>query len=367
MRSRRGIAINNSLVHGICNYNCTLCSVNKSDWQGPRKLQSEAITRALIARILEAGRAGINIRYVANAGDGEPTLHPDFARRLQLFAEMVRGWPDDAAHDAPEVSVVTNGARLVAPRVLDALADAGMLTLIVSLPTVNAEDYGQVMMGRPELGKALLARALRGLAAAMRLRAEGKLRRLVIHVSPPERELIRRGFDDLVARLCAMASDAGLGEIELTLFPATANRAGLLEGGPKQLDMFTDLLRRYHGQRRDGVTLALHRVLERFFVGPGELLDLLKSSAFPCIWNASFFITPDGDSVCCNDQHADDVQGNIRQRSLAELLAFKEQMLPGPSCENCDQSPTALKGSFSASLYRTAAQARLAFARRSRR
>ena len=92
MRTRRQISINNSLAHGICNFNCSLCGVNKPNYRGPREFQSRAVTEKLIERVKEAAAQGVRIRYIANAGDGEPTLHPEFARRMDLFGRMIREW-----------------------------------------------------------------------------------------------------------------------------------------------------------------------------------------------------------------------------------------------------------------------------------
>ena len=88
MKTRRPISINNSLAHGICNYSCRLCSVNKKNYRGPKAFQPRAVTEALIHRIEETAAAGIHVRYVANAGDGEPTLHPEFHERMAMFGAM---------------------------------------------------------------------------------------------------------------------------------------------------------------------------------------------------------------------------------------------------------------------------------------
>jgi mRNA-degrading endonuclease RelE of RelBE toxin-antitoxin system len=141
LRTRRPISINNSLVHGICNYSCKLCGVNKPHFRGPKGFQSRQVTKGLLQRVKEAARAGIQVRYIANAGDGEPTLHPEFKEQMAMFGDLIRNW-DVIGMEPPEVSVVTNGARLLEPGVLETFT-ANPLTLIISFPTPDPEGYGE--------------------------------------------------------------------------------------------------------------------------------------------------------------------------------------------------------------------------------
>jgi hypothetical protein len=359
MRTRRPISINNSLAHGICNYSCRLCGVNKPAYCGPRQFQDRAVTAGLIERVKEAAAAGIRVRYIANAGDGEPTLHPEFCERMGLFGEMLREW--DAPSPAPEVSVVTNGSRLLLPGVLESFVE-NRLSMIVSFPTPEAEAYGEVMTGDPKRGAELLARVVPAVEAAMRLRAEGRLARLYFHISPPEREIVRRDFSKTVDFLTGLARSAGLGEITLVMFPATANRAGTVRNRISGTDMYRDFFRRYDGKKVNGVTVRMMLVLDRFFTGIGEIADLVRAFRFPCIWNASFFIAADGSSICCNDQAVSDPQGNVQLDSLEGLMRAKERQLPGSTCAGCDQRPEKMAGSPSVGFFALAARARLALA-----
>ena len=292
MRTRRPVSINNSLAHGICNYSCRLCSVNKAGYRGPRQFQPADVTASLIARVKEAARSGVHVRYLANAGDGEPTLHPEFSERMGMFGRMLREW--DAGVPAPEVSVVSNGSRLMNPGVLDAIADNG-LTLIMSFPTPDAESYGAIMAGEPARGAELLARVVPGIEAAMKLAAEGRLSRLHFHISPPEREVVRRDFPKTLAFLAERARAAGLMELSLIMFPATSNRSGLVRNWVGGTDMYRDFFRRYDGRAINGVTIRMTLVLDRFLKGLGEIADLVRSYRIPCLWNASQFIAADHD------------------------------------------------------------------------
>jgi hypothetical protein len=364
MRTRRPLAINNSLCHGICNYNCRLCGVNKPGYRGPREFQPREVTETLVRRVLEAAEAGIWVRYIANAGDGEPTLHPGFAARMDAFGEMLRGWSAAASVPPPEVSVVTNGSRLLAPGVLEAV-ELNRLTLIVSFPTPDADHYGRIMAGRAELGTSLMERVVPGLEAAMAAAAAGRLARLCFHVSPPEREIIRADFPDTLEFLTARAARAGLEEIALVMFPATSNRSGLVRSRARGTDSYRDLFARYHGRSVNGVRVRMTPVQKRFFANAGEVLDLLRCFRFPCIWNANLFIAAGGESTCCNDQAVRRPLGNVLTSSIAELMAAKEQAGPGVTCAACNQRPETMRGSAAARIFSVAARMRIALGRRS--
>ncbi|WP_457575902.1 radical SAM protein, partial [Desulfomarina sp.] len=172
MNSQRPLSINNSLVHGICNYHCRLCGIKKPDYSGPREFQPLSVTRKLIDRIEEAVQQGIHIRYLANAGDGEPTLHPEFNDRMTLFGEMIRSWQAPSI-PPPEVSVVSNGSVLTKKNILKSITGNG-LTLIISLPTLNPISYGLIMVNDAVKGQALLDAVLPGVEQAMNERAGGR-------------------------------------------------------------------------------------------------------------------------------------------------------------------------------------------------
>jgi hypothetical protein len=360
MKTRRPISINNSLVHGICNYSCRLCAVNKPGYCGPKEFQPRPVTERLIERIEAAAREGVHVRYIANAGDGEPTLHPEFCGRMAMFGRMLREW--DAPVPAPEVSVVTNGERLLAPGILETVAE-NRLSLIVSFPTPEPEAYGEVMAGEAQRGAALLSRVAPGVEAAMRLAAEEKLARLYFHISPPEREIVRRDFPKTVDFLTSRARAAGLGEVSLVMFPATSNRAGMIRNRIAGADMYRDFFRKYDGQQVNGVVVRMKLVLHRFFSGLGEIADLVRAFRFPCIWNANLFIAAGGESICCNDQAVSSPQGNILTDSVRELMAAKERQLPGRTCAGCDQRPERMRGGLLIRAFALVARVRLALAR----
>ena len=365
MKTQRPLSINNSLVHGICNYNCRLCGIKKADYDGPREFQPYVVTKTLIQRILEAAQSGNYVRYVANAGDGEPTLHPEFNDRMRMFGRMLRKWQVTDI-PPPEVSVVTNGSRLTRPGIMKSLLKTN-LTLIISLPTLNPNSYGLLMSGDGKKGESLLSNVLPGITTAMSQRANGGLSNLYFHVSPPETEIIRNDFPETIDGLTRLADDNNLDELNLVLFPAPSNRTGLIHNSTTGIDMYRDLFKRYNGSTINGVTIKMQLVLRRFFSSISEIVDLVRSFNFPCLWNANFFITSDGSSICCNDQSIRIIQGNIIHESIETLMQTKEQFRSGPVCKNCNQSPQNLHGSLEARLFSLLAKARMGFGKHQNR
>lgn len=349
MKTRRPISINNSLAHGICNYSCRLCGINKNGYDGPREFQPYIVTKTLIQRVLKSAESGIHVRYIANSGDGEATLHPEFDQRMRMFGDMLREW-NISAVPPPEVSVVTNGLRLNIPGIMDPFL-FNNISLIISLPTVKPESYGLIMMGDGNGGEALLSKVLPGVEKAMEFRAKGQLSKLLFHISPPEIEIIRHDFPETIDYLTRLARGKGLGEIELVLFPATSNRSGLIRNTVVKVDMYKDLFRRYNGHSVNGVNIRMQLVLKRFFKNTGEIADLVRSFKFPCLWNANFFIAADGSSICCNDQSVRNPLGNILHDSIDTMMQYKETYTPGRICAGCNQSPQRLKGSAEAVLF----------------
>ena len=144
---------------------------------------------------------------------------------MNLFGEMLRGWTSSTV-PAPEVSVVTNGLKLRDEKVLVSFRD-NPITLIVSFPTSHPEHYGLVMTGEPEQGEKLLDRSSSGLRKAMKLQATGELDRLMFHISPPEREIVRQDFPETINFLTSLASSEGVGKIEVVLFPSNLEQSGV--------------------------------------------------------------------------------------------------------------------------------------------
>jgi wyosine [tRNA(Phe)-imidazoG37] synthetase (radical SAM superfamily) len=107
----------------VCAFNCNYCQcgwtfdltddATLAKWRWPTATE---VGEALGRRLSELAAAGTKVDAITFAGNGEPTLHPDFARAV----EVVLGVRDRSAKGVP-VHALSNGATLQAPGVADAL------------------------------------------------------------------------------------------------------------------------------------------------------------------------------------------------------------------------------------------------------
>ncbi len=364
MKTKRAISINNSLVHGICNCNCLTCSINKPTYRGIKAFEAEDVTRKIAERVREASLHGIYVRYIANSGDGEPTLHPEFRRRMELFGELKKKW-DHPVFPPPEVSVVTNGHRLDEPHIFETLQE-NRISLKISFPTSHPLHYGEIMVQKADKGPEIFETLLPAIEKAFVLQGKGKIA-LEFHVSPPFREYVRPDFPGTVDFLTKLAARNGAGEVNLLLFPASANRAGSVPSFFAGVDMYRDFFKTYHGKTLNGVRVSMAISAKRFYPEFSHLVDLFRSFNYPCIWYGNIFLAPTGDSACCNDQSLREPLGNILTHSIQQIMELKEEKLPSTTCRACNQAPEKLCGSPSALCFRWAAGMKLRYARMKRR
>jgi len=344
VKTKRPISINNSLVHGICNCNCLTCGVNKPSYKGPKTYQSGEVTEKIIDRIKEAALEGVHIRYIANSGDGEPTLHPEFAQRMEMFGNLLRYW--NAPVPRPEISVVSNGLNLLNEGVLEAVVKNG-ISLKVSFPTANPEHYGEIMMMNKNVGDKLMVQIQKSLERVMCLTAEGKLTSLDIHISPPYHKYIKADFENTLYFLTTLARDNGLKDLHLMLFPALSNRAGVVRNLFTKVEWYRDFQKTYSRSLLNGVRLHFNSLLNRFFYNYSEATELFSTFNYPCLWYGNIFLTPFGDSCCCNDQNVCEPNGNVLQHSIKTIMEMKETKESTQLCLSCNQRPDKLKELFS--------------------
>ena len=107
----------------VCAFNCNYCQcgwtfeladqTTLASWTWPTPAEvAEGVER----RLKELAAAGTKLDALTIAGNGEPTLHPDFAR----VVEEVVGARDRSAKGIP-VHILTNGANLLKPGVAEGL------------------------------------------------------------------------------------------------------------------------------------------------------------------------------------------------------------------------------------------------------
>jgi wyosine [tRNA(Phe)-imidazoG37] synthetase (radical SAM superfamily) len=103
-----------------CNYNCPYCQYG---WSRPLRASTpgwpsaERVARALDARLGQATARGERFDRITVAGDGEPTLHPQFAAVVGAIAAV----RDRSAAGTP-LAILSNASTLHQRRIVDALA-----------------------------------------------------------------------------------------------------------------------------------------------------------------------------------------------------------------------------------------------------
>jgi len=143
----------------VCAFNCNYCQcgwtfdladeTTLASWTWPTPGE---IAEGLGKRLKELAAAGTKLDALTIAGNGEPTLHPDFGRVVE---EIVR--TRDRVAKGVAVHILTNGANLLKPGVAEALnllderhvkLDAGTESMFLEMNSPT-EDIGiwDVMRG----------------------------------------------------------------------------------------------------------------------------------------------------------------------------------------------------------------------------
>ncbi len=339
MKTRRDICINNSLVHGICNCNCATCGINKPNYEGPKQYQSQDVARAIVSRLEEAARAGLFLRQFEHSGDGEPTLHPEFGWHMDLYGSFLKRWTHRPP--PPEIAIVSNGLNLSSEK-LETLT-RNRIGLKISFPTSNPAHYGEVMLMNPAAGTGAVGKIKQVIQQAMTLAAAGKLPKLAFHISPPFHDYIRKDFPETIRFLAGLAKKTGLERLQLVLFPSRTNRSGSVKSGKTTIDFYPDFFKRYQDQHLDSVKINMELSYRTFYRSWRDFADVLFSYRYPCLWFAAdLFLSPEGDSYCCNDQAVREKFGNIQKEELIKIIELKEEKRPTIICRTCNQNPSLL-------------------------
>lgn len=102
----------------LCNFDCIYCECGwNRDGIGDRVLpDADEVAARLEAKLLECRRDGVKIDSITFSGDGEPTLHPDFARIIDSTVELRDRYCPEA-----KVSVLSNATKVWRREVFEAL------------------------------------------------------------------------------------------------------------------------------------------------------------------------------------------------------------------------------------------------------
>lgn len=361
MKTKRKLSINNSLVHGICNFNCVTCGINKSSYKGPKRYQPISVLKKILDRIIEANDEGLEIRHFDNSGDGEPTLHPKFEEMMNMIGRFQNKWKKGRP---PVCSVVTNAFNLNEDKIN--ILEKNNVALKISFPTVVTKHYGEIMMMDENKGKSILEKVKPNIELAIKAAALRQIPSLEFHLSPPYRKYLREDFSKTLEYLIATSHKYKLDCLKIEMFPSVSNRTGLVSMFGSTVDNYHDIFKKYNNKMIDGVLIKLFLSNKYFYPSFFDLWDLWKSFEFPCLWYGNFFISPDGDVICSNDQNVEEKNGNIKDLKLKQLLEMKEKHLPTALCGRCNQTPWKMISSKFFIVYNLLVELKLKFVKRQR-
>ena len=128
VRSRRlGVSLGINLLpvdRKVCNFNCIYCecgwTYKKSPDSSPLPSREE-VREALATRLSEMQKKGEKPDVITYAGNGEPTMHPDFAGIIEDSIELRNIFFPDA-----KISVLSNGTTIHRRKIREALLKADM-------------------------------------------------------------------------------------------------------------------------------------------------------------------------------------------------------------------------------------------------
>ena len=103
----------------FCNFNCIYCECGWSpNEEGKSSLPSrEDIRRRLGERLREIRDAGSPLDRITFAGNGEPTMHPEFAGIISDTVDLRNELAPGVG-----IAVLSNGSRIERPEIFDALS-----------------------------------------------------------------------------------------------------------------------------------------------------------------------------------------------------------------------------------------------------
>jgi wyosine [tRNA(Phe)-imidazoG37] synthetase (radical SAM superfamily) len=147
----------------VCSFNCSYCqcgwtydtidhaTLARAPWPSP-----EAVEEGVAARLVELRAAGARVDAITFAGNGEPTLHPQFSACVRgVRRARDRHWP------GARTDILTNGAHLERDDVVEGLnlldaryvkLDAGSEAMFMDMNTpVTPVSLEEILANLPRL------------------------------------------------------------------------------------------------------------------------------------------------------------------------------------------------------------------------
>ena len=101
----------------VCSFDCLYCECGwNRDHRGGRFPEADAVMQQLEEKLAQMSRDGESLDVITFAGNGEPTLHPEFPSVIDRTIQL-----RDRYYPSAKVSVLSNATQIGNPRVHDAL------------------------------------------------------------------------------------------------------------------------------------------------------------------------------------------------------------------------------------------------------
>lgn len=159
IHSRRlGISLGVNLLPAdgkVCSFDCIYCECGwNADHRGGRLPEAADVMQQLEERLRQMHDAGEHLDVITFAGNGEPTLHPQFPQVIDRTLQL-----RDQYFPHVKVSVLSNATRLDVPAVRDALmrVDNNILKLD------SAFDATARLIDQPQDGHYSIRRIVEGM------------------------------------------------------------------------------------------------------------------------------------------------------------------------------------------------------------
>ncbi|MBR3939300.1 MAG: radical SAM protein [Bacteroidales bacterium] len=136
------------LKRKFCTYDCIYCECGWNEETIGNKVDLPSyddVSEQLRRRISELKAEGVSVDSLTFAGNGEPTLHPDFPKVVDLVVEMRNEHYPNAV-----ITLLTNATQLSRPEIYEALMkldnpvlklDAGTMAMRNNINKPTAEKY----------------------------------------------------------------------------------------------------------------------------------------------------------------------------------------------------------------------------------
>ena len=151
----------------VCSFDCLYCECGwNRDHRGGRFPESDDVMRQLEQKLRQMQADGTGLDVITFAGNGEPTLHPQFAEVIDTTIRL-----RDTYYPTAKVSVLSNATRMTDPKVHAALlkVDNNILKIdgafdetirLINQPTDSRYSVRQIVEGMKSFNGQLIVQTM---------------------------------------------------------------------------------------------------------------------------------------------------------------------------------------------------------------